>query len=172
MVARKQLRGLDRAAMDELVRRYQLAANQQAVAITACQLGEALGVGKSTATRRLNYLEAAGFITAVSEGVYEEKRKPSRCRLNILPYHGEEAEHEYALGAEWNSIRRRWPRRTQTVALRIPLDTVVDGVRGAVVSRLTQDWTAPVMRAYAACAGDARWRTAAAREADVDGRSH
>lgn len=94
-VARKRLLRANRSAMDELVRRYQRAADEKEIAITERQLGEALGVSRMTAYRAIDHLNAKRFISRIKTGCYEEKRKPSLYKLNMFPYRGALPAHEY-----------------------------------------------------------------------------
>jgi hypothetical protein len=135
-IAKHRLRRASLAAMKELIDRYRLASDEGMVAMTDRQMAAAIGTSRRTAGRALSLLDGLQFVSRETSS-FEEKHKPSRYTLNMLPFKGEPAKHEYALGEEWNHAIRRKVKED-----RFDVDfqhgELTGTVRGVPESRLTK----------------------------------
>ena len=126
--ARRALDPYLAAALNELVERYQVAADEKPVAITVRQLAKARHMSRMAAHRALEALVEAGFIVVFGpKGSYSVKRKPTRYRLTMFPCNGNDPTHDYIEDEkEWRRQRgRRLPDAplptTVIMKIKVPL---------------------------------------------------
>jgi hypothetical protein len=95
---------------------YKERADESDIILSAKRAAKILGVGSHhTAMKTLKWLVESKVIKATYEGTIERPNKCSRWRLNMFPYRGEPAGHEYLTARERRGIRRNRKPREMTI---------------------------------------------------------
>lgn len=102
---------------------YKERADECDIILSSKRAAEILGVGSHhTAMKALRGLAEKQIIKATYVGAIERPNKCSRWRLNMFPYRGEPADHEYLTPRERRGIRRHSKRGEVTI--RAPVDVL------------------------------------------------
>jgi hypothetical protein len=87
------------------------------VTFSSKSAAEVIGASRPTAMKAFRGLVEMGIISPVREGHFKNRHQPSRWKLNMFPFDGEPATHDYLTDRERRGIRRNRKRREVTITL-------------------------------------------------------